>query len=78
MATEGTSPLPHWSEEMANDGVPTDGNWRELARQIQEENDPEKMIDLVQELIASFDKERARKNSPLMRKPEKPADSAGV
>ena len=38
--------------------------WRELARQIQQAKDPEKMIELVQQLIAKFDQELARKSSP--------------
>ena len=39
-------------------------DWRELARQIQEEKDPHKMIELVQQLIAKFDEQQARKTSP--------------
>jgi hypothetical protein len=35
--------------------------WRELARQIQEEKDPQKMIALVQQLIATFERQNARK-----------------
>ena len=44
----------------------TTGNedWRELARQIQEEKDPQKMIELVQQLIAKFDEQQALKTSP--------------
>ena len=63
---------------MANDGVPLDGNWRELARRIQEENDPAKMIDLVQELIAKFDEEKLHESSPPTQRPEKPLGSPGV
>ena len=39
-------------------------DWRELARQIQEEKDPQKMIELVQQLIAKFDEQQALKPSP--------------
>jgi len=49
---------------VANNGVPSDSNWRELARQIQEEDDPAKMIDLVQEQIAKFDEEKVRNSPP--------------
>ena len=63
---------------MADDAVPSDGNWRDLARQIQEEKDPAKMIDLVEQLIAKFDEEKLRESSPPTRKPEKPLDSPGV
>ena len=52
---------------MENDGKPTtDGklnpeHWRELARRIQQEMDPNKMIDLVQELLARFDEESSKR-----------------
>ena len=32
-------------------------NWREIARRIEEESDPEEMLELCRELIASYDKE---------------------
>jgi len=63
---------------VANDGVPLDGNWRELARQVQLENDPNKILDLVQQLITKFDEEKSRKNSPPTRKPEKPLPSPDI
>jgi hypothetical protein len=63
---------------VANNGIPTNGNWRDLARQVQEENDPEKVIDLVQQLIAKFDEEKPRKNLPFTRKPEKPSGSPSL
>jgi len=47
---------------MAEDGIPTDADWRDLAKRIQEEADPQKMIELVQQLIAKFDEEKIRKN----------------
>lgn len=52
---------------MANDGVPIDGNWRELARQVQQENAPNKILDLVQQLITKFDEEKSRKKFPPTR-----------
>jgi hypothetical protein len=33
------------------------GDWREVARKVQQEQDPKRMIGLVQQLIASLDKE---------------------
>jgi len=42
------------------DGLPTTNDWRELARLVQTEKDPQKMVELVQALIAQFDKDRSR------------------
>jgi len=55
----------------------TTGNedWRELARQIQEEKDPQKMIELVQQLIATFDEEQLRKGSRNVCRIEDPPES---
>ncbi|HYK48221.1 MAG: hypothetical protein DMG80_09155 [Acidobacteria bacterium] len=47
---------------MAKDNLPNPEDWRQLAQQIQEETDPEKMIELVRELIAKFDEEKLRKS----------------
>ena len=49
---------------MVDRRIPADPNWRELARRIQDETDPEKMIELIRELIAKFDEERLRKGLP--------------
>jgi len=63
---------------MATDGdgtyVPADANWRELARQVQREKDPEKMIHLVEQLIAKFDEEKRRVN-PQLTRTSKPSGS---
>jgi hypothetical protein len=51
------------SKEQQNrtaDGLPTSDDWRELARLVQKEKDPQKMVELVQALIAQFDKDRSR------------------
>src|SRR6266700_3137806 len=42
------------SEPMADYQKPTDPSWRELARRVQEEADPAKMIELIRELIGRF------------------------
>ena len=58
-----------------------DGNateLRELARRIQDETDPGKMIELVQQLIAEFDEQQSRQtrlrtgNGADPRRPEEP------
>lgn len=36
-------------------------HWREVAQQVQTEQDPNKIIALAQELISTFDKERLEK-----------------
>jgi hypothetical protein len=40
--------------------IPTAADWRDLARQIQKETDPNKMIELAQELVARLDAEQFR------------------
>ena len=46
---------------MTPDKEATTADWRELARRIQKEEDPEKVLELVQQLIAQFNEERRRK-----------------
>jgi hypothetical protein len=53
---------------MAEGDGPNNEDWREIARRIQEETDPEEVLNLVQELIAKFNEEKLRKN---LRPPEK-------
>ncbi len=36
--------------------------WREVAQRVQVENDPQKMMKLVEDLIAAFDEEEFRKS----------------
>jgi hypothetical protein len=55
---------------MTDDRPRTDPILRELARRIQEETDPDKMIELVRELIARYDEQRLRQELP-------PAESRG-
>jgi hypothetical protein len=42
-------------------------DWREVAQRVQKEQDPEKMIGLVQQLIETFDKEKLRGRIPATR-----------
>jgi hypothetical protein len=37
--------------------------WREVAQKVQAENDPQKMMKLVEDLIAAFDEEELRKSA---------------
>jgi hypothetical protein len=37
--------------------LPAPGDWRDLARQVQDEKDPDKMVELVQQLVAKYDEE---------------------
>lgn len=41
--------------------------WHEVAQKVQQEEDPQKMIGLVQQLIATFDAEQAHKRLPHTR-----------
>jgi hypothetical protein len=45
--------------------APSSKDLRELARRIQEEADPNKMIELVQQLIAAFDQQQSRQKARL-------------
>jgi hypothetical protein len=49
---------------MIDGPIPADPGWRELAKQIQNETNPERMIELIRELIAKFDEERLRRGLP--------------
>ena len=60
-AASNESPTPDGS--MSNRG-----DWRDLAQRIEKEKDPDKMIDLVQELIAKFDEERLQRPSGSLRR----------
>jgi len=59
---------------MTPDKEATTADWRELARRIQKEEDPEKVLELVQQLIAQFNEERRRKGLSATRKLESPLD----
>jgi hypothetical protein len=62
-------------DSKANDGQQTNGDWRELALRVQRETDPNKMIELAQQLVAKLDEEKARKNllpRPRIESPERP------
>ena len=39
---------------------PIEQNWRDLARQAAEEKDPEKLLDLVQQVLEKYDEEQRR------------------
>jgi hypothetical protein len=56
--------FPETSAVQALDEIaPAQENWRELAKQVQEEQDPRRMTDLVTQLLAEFDERDLRKGS---------------
>ena len=57
---------------MTPDKDATTADWRELARRIQKEEDPERVFELVQQLIVKFNEERRRKDLATIRKIESP------
>jgi hypothetical protein len=59
---------------MTPDKEATTTDWRELARRIQKEEDPEKVFEMVQQLIVKFNEERRRNGLPTTRKHERPQD----
>jgi hypothetical protein len=38
----------------------TPDRWKELAQQLQQESDPQKIIDLAQQLVDEFDRTRSK------------------
>ena len=46
------------------DTAPTHTNWREWAKRIQQETDPQKVFALARQLFAEFDDEQLRKSLP--------------
>ena len=50
------------SDETYTEFASAPKGWREVAQQVQLEQDPTKMVDLVRQLIAEFDKEELRKH----------------
>ena len=48
-------------EQLPENGISTQKDWRELAERVQQEPDPNRMIDLVQQLITKLDQETLRK-----------------
>ena len=52
----------------------TTADWREIARRILKEEDPEKVFQLVQQLIVRFNEERRRKGLSTTRNVESPQD----
>jgi hypothetical protein len=53
--------IDHVTTETQNEVTPEQKRWREVAEKVQIENDPQRMIKLVEELIAAFDEEEGRK-----------------
>ncbi len=46
-----------------NEITPPQKHWRELAKQVQEEQDPKRMTELVTQLLVAFDERNLRKGS---------------
>jgi hypothetical protein len=40
---------------------PTEQEWRKLARQASEEKDPDKLLELTQQIVQKYDEEKRRK-----------------
>jgi hypothetical protein len=48
-------------EQLPEGGISTQEDWRQLAERVQQETDPNRMIDLVQQLITKLDEQKLRK-----------------
>ena len=57
LSLERTKPIPMTPDK---EGITAD--WRELARRIQQETDPETVLELARALIAKFNEEKLRRN----------------
>lgn len=57
-------------DPMTIDGASTKDEWRQVAQLMQEEIDPEKLMDLAQQLISEFDKHQSTA-SPIADAPTK-------
>jgi len=57
----------------ANDGELTNGDWREVAIRLEQETDPQKMMELAKQLIAKLDEETAQRKSVANRRPSSPS-----
>jgi hypothetical protein len=55
------------SIETREEGRSSQQPWREVAKKVQEEQDPQRMIELVQELIVKLDAEQIGKRLPHSR-----------
>jgi hypothetical protein len=55
------------NDAIGNDSVAAQEDWRQLAQRVQQEPDPSRMIGLVEQLIVTFDKEKAQKALPPTR-----------
>jgi hypothetical protein len=56
--------LPETGVVQALDDIaPAQEHWRELAKQVQEEQDPKRMTDLVTQLLVAFDERKFRRGS---------------
>ena len=47
--------------DRTNRAIATPGNWRDAAQRVLQEEDPNRVVELVQHLIAKFDEERPLK-----------------
>jgi hypothetical protein len=56
----------------ANDGEPTNGDWRELALRVQQEKDPQKLTEMVKQLIAALDEEKGPRKIPAKGRTDSP------
>jgi sensor domain CHASE-containing protein len=60
-------------EQLPENGISTQQDWRELAERVQQETDPNRMIDLVQQLITKLDEEKLRKGLTPASRPNRDA-----
>ena len=65
------------SLQRQDEGASPVERWREVAQKVQQEQDPQKMIAMVQEVIATFDKDALHKRLPRTGNPLNPSGDSG-
>jgi hypothetical protein len=51
-----------WSCEARDERMSLQEEWRQLAQQVQQEEDPQRLIHLMQQLLDALDEEKRRKS----------------
>lgn len=72
--TVGDNPV---NAKTQNESTSPQERWHEVAQKVQQEEDPQKMIGLVQELIAAFDDEQLHKRLARNQDTPKPSGDSG-
>lgn len=65
------------NDETQDEVASPEERWREVAHKVQQEEDPQKMLGLFQQLVDTFDDEQSRKMRPRTRAPSNQSGDSG-